>query len=87
VRALEPEAFATLPDQERQLVRLYYGLDTSELPSVAEVAQQVGLTQALVRRRLVRAVPRLLGQSRVEARGPLRRAELRQPTLSSGDSA
>ena len=86
LRALEPAAFAALPDQERQLVRLYYGLDNRELPSLAEVAQQVGLTQAQVRRRLVRAAPQLLGQPRVDARGLSRRAELRQPTPSSGDS-
>ncbi len=68
LRAPEPEAFAALPEQERRLVRLYYGLDTSELLLVAEVAQQVGLTPAQVRRRLVRAVPHLLGQPRVGAR-------------------
>jgi predicted nucleic acid-binding Zn ribbon protein len=60
LRALEPEAFASLPDQERQLVRLYYGLDDTELPSVEAVAQRVGLTQAQVRRRLGRLVPQLL---------------------------
>jgi hypothetical protein len=42
--ALGPEAFAALPDQERQVVRLYYGLDDSELPSVESVAQRVGLS-------------------------------------------
>jgi hypothetical protein len=31
-------------------VRLYYGLDDSELPSVEAVAKQIGLTDAQVRR-------------------------------------
>jgi DNA-directed RNA polymerase sigma subunit (sigma70/sigma32) len=84
LRALAPEAFGTLREQERQLVRLYYGLDKDELPSIAEVGQQVGLTEAQVRRRLVHGVPQLLGQSRVEARGLSRRAELRRTTQVPG---
>jgi predicted nucleic acid-binding Zn ribbon protein len=87
LRALEPEAFGALPDQERQLVRLYYGLDDRELPSIGEVAQQVGLTEAQVRRRLVRAVPQLLGQPYGNARGLLLRAQLGSPAPSSRDPA
>jgi hypothetical protein len=46
LRALERSAFAGPTDVEQRLVRLYYGLDTDELPSIAEVAEQVALTEA-----------------------------------------
>jgi DNA-directed RNA polymerase sigma subunit (sigma70/sigma32) len=61
VGAGKPGAFAVLPGQERQLVRLYYGLDNSKLPSVEAVAQRVGLTKAQVRRHLGGLVRQLLG--------------------------
>jgi DNA-directed RNA polymerase sigma subunit (sigma70/sigma32) len=75
LRALAPEAFGTLREQERQLVRLYHDLDKDELPSIAEVGQQVGLTEAQVRRRLIHAVRQLLGQRRMDARVLSPRAE------------
>jgi len=71
LRALGPAAFAALPDDVRRLVRLYYGLDTDDLPSVQELTARLGLTEWQIRRRLVRATARLLGEPVMEAGGEI----------------
>ncbi len=86
LQALELAAFSALPDQERQLVRLYYGLDADELPTIEEVTLQVGLTKTQTRRRLAQAIARLLGERTPDAeRVAGRTGAGRQGPTTTGD--
>ena len=61
LRALPPDAFAALPDREREIVRLSYGLDDGIPRSTAALAERLGCSAWQVRQSRERAVARLLG--------------------------
>ena len=60
LRALPPEAYATLDDTGQQIVRLYYGLNGRRYRQ-AEIAEQLGTSVWHVQRSLERSLVRLLG--------------------------
>jgi endogenous inhibitor of DNA gyrase (YacG/DUF329 family) len=63
LQALPPEAFTALPEPDRTLLRLYYGLEADgQLHSARELATRFGLTTWRVSQAVARSVTRLLGQ-------------------------
>jgi hypothetical protein len=63
LRALDPTVFATVPADERELVRLYYGLTDGAVHSHRELCARFAMTRGQVAWRLERGLRRLLGEA------------------------
>lgn len=63
LRALEPAVFATVPADERELVRLYYGLTDGTVHSHRDLCVRFAMTRGQVAWRLERGLRRLLGEA------------------------
>jgi RNA polymerase primary sigma factor len=61
------QAVARLPDRERRVIELRYGLDGDELSTLAQVAKALGVTRERVRQMEEEALARLAEERELQA--------------------